>query len=858
MKIIKLTTENLVSGCVTDEPAPRFSFAIGDAPNGTKLRSAELCVGDRRIVTDRQLNIKYDGAPLQPFTEYKVKLTATTEDGESDTAVTSFRTGRMSEPWQAKWITDAKYKFTEKGTSPLPMLFRKRLGIAKEIVSAYLYVTAIGIFDIELNGKKVGKDHFAPGFTSYKSTLQYMTYDVKNMLERKNTIVATVAGGWAVGSFGFTRKNRITADRQALLAELRIEYADGSRQVVCTDESWQVTVGGNYRLADLYDGERYDADGMAYTADWHDAAIQKLKIKPRIVAAFGAPVRAHRVIKPVSCEVRDEETLIYDFGKNFAGVICAEINGEMMQRVIFRHAEALKADGSLLTEPLRSAKQTIVYRCKAGRQIYSPKFTYMGFRYVEVKGIDESDIDLVAIELYSDIPITGRFECSDDRINALQRNIVTSAKSNFMDIPTDCPQRDERMGWTGDIALFAPTACYNFDMSRFFEKWLCDVRSEQRRSGGIPNTVPAQGYGFPETMPVIAVDHWGDACVLVPWAEYLARGDIELLRKMFPAMKKYVKACKFWANLFGLGKHRYIWHTPSVLHFGDWLAPDLGKMSEWQKRSRWTATASLFRTSALVGKIAELLGYDKDAEYFGALSRKVARAYEAVFTDGNGKLKKEFQTGYVLPLAYGMLKEKNKRNAAANLAELVKQNGCRIATGFPGTPYILFALADNGEAETAFSMLTCEECPSWLYEVKVGATSVWERWDALREDSSQNLGASDGTGGMISFNHYASGAVGDFLYKRVAGIEPLTGGYKTFRIKPMIGGGITYARGEVQTPYGTALSDWSTESGKFVLKAIVPFGTECTVVLPDGKAQTVDGGEYEFYCDMPSSGEGAR
>lgn len=855
MKIIKLTTENLAEGCVTDEPAPRFSFAIGDAPNGTKLRSAEICVGEHRIATDKQLNVRYDGEPLKPFTEYKVTVTATTDAGETDTAETSFRTGRMSEPWQAKWITDGRYKLTDKHASPTPMTFRKKIGITKDIESAYLYVTAIGIFDIEINGKKVGRDYFAPGFTSYKSTLQYMTYDVKRMLERKSTLVATVAGGWAVGSFVFTRKNRITADRQALLAELRITYADGTQEVIGTDESWQVTTGGIYRIADLYDGEEVDADGLGFASEWRSAAVEKVRISPRIVAAFGSPVRAHKVIKPISHEVRDDGSIIYDFGKNFAGVICAEINGELMQRVIFKHAEVLKEDGSLYTELLRSAKQTVIYHCREGRQFYSPKFTYMGFRYVCVEGIDESDIVLDALELYSDMPITGDFECSDERINALQRNIVNSAKSNFMDIPTDCPQRDERMGWTGDIAVFASTACYNFDTSRFFDKWLNDVRSEQHRSGGIPNTVPVQGYGFPATMPVMAMDHWGDACVLVPWAEYLARGDIDVLRKMYPTMKRYVKASKFWANIYGLGKYRYIWHTPAVLHFGDWLAPDLPKMSQWQKRSRWTATASLSRTSGLVGRIAELLGYADETAYYNKLSRKVARAYESVFTDGNGKLKKEFQTGYVLPIAYGMLDPKNVRKAAANLAALVKSNGYRIATGFPGTPYILFALADNGEEETAFRMLTNESCPSWLFEVKSGATSIWERWDAYREDGTRNFGGSDGTGGMISFNHYASGAVGDFLYKRIAGIEPLTGGYRTFRIKPLVGGGITFARGEVETPYGVARSDWSTESGRFVLKATVPFGTECTVVLPSGAEHTVEGGEYEFSCDIPQGGD---
>ena len=845
---IVVRVENLTAGCVTDEKRPRFSFSIESDKQGAELAEATIRVGDWAYKTHSQILIPYGGKPLKPFTEYTVSVEAKLKDGETGRAQTTFRTGRMDTPWKAQWISDASYHFTEKKVSPIPMTFRKRIYTNKKAARATLYATAMGIYDVYINGKRVSDRYFAPGFTSYAHTLQYQTYDVTALLSGSDDISFIVAGGWAVGSFVFTRKNRISADRQALLAELRLEYADGSVETVGTDASWLVTEGGSYLEADFYDGETFDAAAKPDDWTWRNAAVEKLRVHPEIVAERGAPVIARAVMKPVSCVERGDE-LIYDFGQNFAGVICARIEGKAGDEVVFRHAEVLNDDGSLATQLLRSAKATARCLCKDGVQVYSPRFTYMGFRYVGVKGVRKENLELSAYVIWSDMDQHGTFSCSDKRINKLQSNIMWSAKSNFIDIPTDCPQRDERMGWTGDIAVFAPTACFNMDMSRFLDKWLHDVKDEQLKSGGIPNTVPVQGYGFPATMPVMAVDFWGDACILVPWAQYMASGDKALLEKMYPTMKKYVKACAFWAG-FGIGKRRYIWHTPAVLHFGDWIAPGVPKMSDWQKRSRWTATASLAHTSGLLSKIAGLLGKKEDEKKYADYSAKVADAYVSVFTDGKGKLKNEFQTAYVLPLAFDMFPESQRANAASNLERLVKLNNYCIATGFPGTPFILFALADNGKEETAFRMLTNEMSPSWLFEVKAGGTTIWERWDALKEDGSRNTGENDGTGGMVSFNHYASGAVGDFLYKRVAGIEPLEGGYKRFRIRPLVGGGITWAKASTRTPYGKVSSSWKVEKGQFKIEVSVPVSTYCTLVLPDGSERELASGKYEFGCKL--------
>lgn len=851
LKILKFTCENLKQGCVTDRTNPRFSYTVESDHANATIKTAELTVNEWSITTSEQVGILYAGEKLKAFTAYQARLIVTDSFEECATAELTFETGRLSEEWKAEWISDNSYHFIEKGISPKPMTFRKNFLIEKKIVSAKVYATAIGIYELMINGNKVGNQYFAPGFTSYNSFLQYQCYDVTDMLKDNNTILAVVGGGWAVGSFVFTRKNRITADRQALLMEIRMQYEDGSIEVIGTDENFEVTEDGNYQLSDLYDGETFDATIDLNKVLWRRATKETLRIHPEILADYGAPVKAQEHLLPISCN-KIGDKLIYDFGQNFAGVVHLKIDGKFGQKITVEHAEILNPEGTLNTTFLRSAKACATYICKEGEQNYSPKLTYMGFRYISIDGIDENKVEVTAFALYSDMDRVGDFMCSNELLNRLQENIIWSSKSNFVDIPTDCPQRDERMGWTGDIAVFSPTACFNFDMSRFLEKWLQDVRAEQLSTGGIPNTVPAQGYGFPATMPTMAMDFWGDACVLVPWAEYCARGDKQILEQCYPMMKKYVKACKFWAGLFSFGQKRYIWHTPSVLHFGDWVAPDVPKMSQWQKRSKWTATASLRNTSGIVAQIAKILGHIEEEKEYKKLSDRVAKAYTSVFTDGNGKLKEEFQTAYVLPLYFQMFEGEEKEKAVKNLVNLVKKSNYCIGTGFPGTPYILFALADNGYTDVAYQMLLNQKCPSWLYEVKMGATTIWERWDGLDETGICPIG-DDGTDLMISYNHYASGAVGDFFYRRIAGIEPVVAGYKKFKVAPQLGGNLTFAKAHIFSPYGRISSEWKIEGDIFSITVKVPMGTSCVLSLPEGTNRELFSGKHVVEVSLSSS-----
>ncbi|NLO83936.1 MAG: family 78 glycoside hydrolase catalytic domain [Clostridiales bacterium] len=847
LKISWIKIDNLRDGCIADT-APVISFALESDIQGESLQKAIISSGDWQIETTDQINNIY-GGELKPFRQYEVKVLATSTNGETATKSASFTAGRLDTPWQAKWITDASYDFPEK-TSPKPMTFRTRVAVKAEIKRAWFTSTALGVYEIMLNGSKVGNDYFAPGLTSYEHQIQYQTYPVTAQLQKHNTIVAIVVGGWAVGSFNYVRKNKISADHQAFLCELHIEYANGTSEVIVSDESWEVSEEGNFLMAEWYDGETYDARIDLDAISWKKANITKPRGTPRLIADYGSPVRAQGTMKPISCMTAKSGELIYDFGQNFAGIVSAKLKGRHGQEVIFRHSEVL-VDGELFVKSLRTAKSSASYICIEGEQSYSPRFTYMGFRYVGVSGIKEEDLQLTAIVLHSDFDEVGSFECSNDMINQLQSNIRWGGKSNFVDIPTDCPQRDERQGWTGDIAVFAQTACYNFDMSRFFDKWLLDMRAEQGKGGGIPMVIPRAG----DSWPILANSCWGDSCVLVPWAEYLARGNKELLRKQYPTIKKFLKAAKWWSGFLSvLPNNKYIWQFP--FHFGDWCAPD-ETVTKWMAKGKWVGTAYFANSCKLTAQIAEILGEKEDAKDYLALSQKIANAYRKVFTDQKGKLKKEFQTAYVLPLYFEMTEGEESKQMSANLAALVRKAGNHLTTGFTGTPYLLFALCDHGHVDAAYDLLLQDTCPSWLYEVKAGGTTIWERWDALRPDGTVNVGDLTGrkgdeesNGGMVSFNHYANGAVGDFLYRRVAGIEATSGGFKTFQIKPILGGGITSAKGTISTPYGLVMSSWVIQENTFRIDVTVPVSSTCQLTLPNGEPHILSSGEHTYTCNI--------
>lgn len=841
MKITSLTLDGLAAGLVTDA-APRIGFALSSDTPGESLATATISGAGWSVETADQIGTIYGGA-LEPWTEYGVTVAARGSSGESAEAQAAFRTGRLAQPWAARWITDSRITVPDK-TSPVPMVFRHSFSLRDDVTRAWIEATALGVYELALNGEKVGDRYFAPGLTSYEHHIQYQTYDVTAMLRSENQIAAVVAGGWAVGAFNYKRKSKISADRQAFLCEVHVEYADGSTEVIGTGEDWMVATGGRYQLAEWYDGETYDSRIDEESLAWKSADLTRPRKSPALIAEYGAPVRAQQVMTPVSRSVAPSGEIVYDFGQNFAGVIRARIRGKDGATVVFRHAEVL-VDDELFVTSLRTAKATATYICHDGDQAYSPRLTYMGFRYVGMTGIDPDDLELEALVLHSDLRETGQFSCSEPLLNQLNEAIRWGARSNFVDIPTDCPQRDERQGWTGDLAVFASTASYNFDTSRFYDKWLRDVTAEQGRGGGIPMVVPRAG----DSWPVLATACWGDSAVLVPWAEYLARGDLNLLRRQYGTMKRFLKAATWWAGLFSVRPdRRLIWRFP--FQFGDWTAPGLN-VREWMGRGKWIATAYFANSSGILAAIADLLGETADAEKYRALRKRIVTAYRNVLTDGQGTLKKEFQTAYVLPLHFGMTEGRETETMASNLSRLIDEAGGHLATGFPGTPYLLFALSDNGRVDDAYRLLMKTDAPSWLYMVVAGGTTIWERWDALRPDGTVNTAdltdeTKESNGGMVSFNHYAAGAVGDWFYRRIAGLEAIEGGYRTFRVAPVVGGGLTSARGSVETPYGRASSEWTVSGERMTLRVEVPVSTSCEVTLPDGAHHVVGSGTHEF------------
>ena len=755
-----------------------------------------------------------------------------------------------------KWITDKTIPADRK-KSPVPLTVRKEFRVKKEVSRAVLYATAVGCYYVTVNGEKITGEMLAPGYTSYSHVLQYQAYDITERLKEENDLMAAVSGGWAAGYYGFSGKACAFAPRQLFLCDLVLEYADGSAETLSTDRSWKVSTEGAYLAAGLYEGVTYDARRTPDIIPWKDADESSWKYHPELRCTYGVlPYRQEQLV-PAGQHASERGGTIYDFGQNCTAVVCLKIrNAEEGQVIRVRHAEVLQ-DGEIFTSNLRKAEAGITYICREGDQFFTPELTTMGFRYARVQGAEPEDIEITAQVVSSLGQPDGGFSCSDERINRLQKNIQWGARSNFVDIPTDCPQRDERMGWTGDIAVFASTACFNFDTGRFLGKWLQDLIYDQGRGGGVPLVVPAGK----SAIPPFATSGWGDSASLVPWAQYLKDGDVKLIGRQYESVRKLLRAEKFWASFLSFGPKRYIWKMP--YHFGDWLSP--GESAEqWRHKAPWIATAYFYNTAHIAAEMAEALGKKKDAVRYRRLMGRIEDAYRRVFTDGTGRLREEFQSGYICPIHFGMLSEGERQVMGDRLAELAEENGFRIATGFLGTPWLLFALSDTGHADTAYKVLMNRECPGWLYAVDHGATTIWERWDALLPDGTVNL-SNDQEGGeaassadfdpedqsrpsMTSFNHYAYGAVGDWLYRRVAGLEAMGPGWKRFRVKPVPGGGLDRAEAHTQTPYGRAGSRWEIRDGIFELTAEVPEGTVCEVTLPDGTVKEFSGGVHKLSC----------
>lgn len=736
--------------------------------------------------------------------------------------------------WTARMITPAIDL-----TAPV---FRREValdGSHGQVLSATWHVSSLGVFEARINGKPVGEDVLSPGWSAYEWRLRYRSYDVSGLLEDTNVMTVVVGNGWYRGRLGFMGGRAFYGDRLGLIAELEITYEDGHRQRIHTDDSWTAT-SSDIVADDLYDGQVIDA--RRRSTDWFTFGAtpeRTVPVRPLdfdtsvLVPYLGPPVRRQEVLKPVQVWASPSGRTLVDFGQNLVGWVRFTVRGPQGAEIRVRHAEVLEHE-ELGVRPLRSAQATDRFILSGGSDAFEPTMTFHGFRYAEITGwpsntAGELTVDsLEAVVVHSDLRRTGFFTCSEPLLSQLHQNVVWGTKGNFLDLPTDCPQRDERLGWTGDIAAFAPTAAFLFDVGPFLADWLVDLSLEQEHADGmvafvVPDVLKLQPApkGFPGADSTAI---WSDAAVWVPWALWQAFGDRSVLERQYESMTSHVRRVETLLSPTGL------WDTS--FQFGDWLDPDMPADMPWHAKadSAVVATASLYRSATMVAETSSLLGHQADEVEFSALAARTRAAFNEHYVTCEGIIQSDCTTVYALAIVFGLLDHETEQTAGKRLAALVAQGGYRVSTGFAGTPFISDALTRTGHLDVAYRLLLERDCPSWLYPVTMGATTVWERWDSTLPDGTINSGE------MTSFNHYALGAVADWMHRTIGGIVATQPGYKTVRIAPRPGGGLTWASTALETPHGRIEVAWRLEDDALVVDMLVPEGVEAVLAM-DGRCE---------------------
>ena len=755
----------------------------------------------------------------------------------------------MPHPWSASMITPE----LEHSAPLLRTEFRLDEGHGP-VHSARWLVSALGVFEAYLDGAPVSDDVLSPGWSSYEWRIRYREYDVTARVGAATGPVVlglALGNGWYRGHLTWKQVNRMYGQDLGAIAELEIGFADGHRQLVITDESW--TAGPSAVLAnDLYAGETID--GRLVSTDWLRpgfgdptwTGVRTLAFDPaKLVPYLGPPVVRHEELAPVTVSVSPGGRVLVDFGQNLVGWVRLQVRGEPGTVLSLRHAEVLE-HGELGVRPLRTARATDRFILSGAADVFEPTLTFHGFRYVEVDGwpggpaaLQQDPNAIRAVVVSSDLRRTGEFACSDPDLNQLHRNVVWGQRGNFLDVPTDCPQRDERLGWTGDIAVFAPTAAFLFDVKGFLRDWLADLDAEQAAADGlVPFVVPDalkyieqhREFGEPDTTAI-----WSDAAVWVPWALWQAYGDPDVLADAYPAMAAHLRRVETLLSPDG------VWDAG--FQFGDWLDPDAppDKPGRAKADKGVVATACLYRSSTLVAECARLLGREDDAQHFAALADRTRVAFQRRSVDPDGVVVSDCPTVYALAIVFDLLDEPQRSFAGDRLAQQSAANGYRISTGFAGTPYVCDALTETGHLPEAYRLLLARECPSWLYPVTMGATTIWERWDSMQPDGSINRGQ------MTSFNHYALGAVADWMHRVIGGLSAAAPGYAQVRIAPQPGGGLTWATTALETPHGRVGVHWEITDGELRIEVDLPEGVPAEVVLP-GRTEpvTVTGGHHSI------------
>lgn len=858
-----LTPDNLICEYFTnpiglDVPHPRLSWQVRAKRRSARQTAYQILVTQTieptavslwntgKVASDNSLHVRYDGPPLEPGQRcyWQVRVWDENDVVSSWSETAFWEMGLLhNSNWHAAWITP---DWDEDASQPQPAsMLRRPFKAESDIVAARIYATSLGLYELRLNGERVGDAILTPGWTSYEHRLQYQTYDVTKMVcEGDNVLGAVLGEGWYRGYMGHRGHHNLYGDQLALLVQLQLTYANGRTQIIGSDAAWRAT-RSPIQMSDLYMGEIYDArlEKPGWDkAGYHDDAWQDVRLldhpKEMIVAQEGPFIRRFESIRPVAILNSSKGETILDFGQNMVGWVKMRTRGPAGTAITLRHAEVLDQQGNLYTENLRTAAQMTRYTLKGSTgsdELYEPHFTFQGFRYVSVEGFP-GQLTLehfTGIVIHSDMIATGTFECANPLINQLQHNIVWGQKGNFVDVPTDCPQRDERLGWTGDTQVFIRTACFNMNVAAFFTKWLHDLSADQLPNGGVPFVVPdvlskmnTSGLNSSQSTGAAA---WSDAATICPWTIYLCYGDTRLLEEQYASMVRWVE---FTRSRVG---DNYIWRND--FQFGDWLdyRGQDARLPLPVTNYELVATAFFAYSTRLLANAAHVLGKTSDAKRYTELADKVKTAFNDEFVTPSGRVGPNTQTAYVLALHFDLLPESIRPLAAKRLAEEIRQGQYHLTTGFVGTPYLCHVLSRYGHTDVAYKLLNQENYPSWLYPIKQGATTIWERWDGIKPDGSfQNAS-------MNSFNHYAYGAIGDWLYQVVAGIEvdPNRPGYKRILIQPQPGGGLTYARATLDSLYGRIESHWTLEADMFDLTVTIPANTEGLVRLPAQSAASV-------------------
>jgi alpha-L-rhamnosidase len=837
------------------ESAPRVSWVVDAAPTGWAQLRYEIAI-DRAgspeaavVESAEQVLVPWPATPLHSRERAAVRVrVAGADDAWSPWSEATIVEAGLLEPgdWSARPVGGAWAEDRE-SDERRPSLVRREFHVGEGLVSARLYATAHGLYEAEVNGIRVGDDTLSPGWTVYPQRLRYYTYDVTELLRPgANAVGAWLGDGWYRGRLGWRGGFRnLFGDDLSFFGQLELAYADGRRETIATDAAWKAALSPILRTG-IYDGEDYDArlelDGWSLPG-FDESAWSAVAVRERdpgtLVAPTAPPVRCTEVVRPVEVLTSPSGARILDFGQNLVGRVRLRVEGPAGATVRIRTSEVLQ-DGEVYTRPLREARSTDHYTLagRAGGEEWEPRFTFHGFRYAEVDGWP-GDVeaaaaagDLVARVYHTDLERTGWFDSSDPLVNRLHENVVWGMRGNFVDIPTDCPQRDERVGWTGDIQVFAPTASFLYDASGMLSGWLRDVAAEQLPDGTIPWYVPVIPAHEMWT-PIRPGAAWGDVATLTPWTLYERFADAGILDAQFDSARRWVDLV---AELAGPDR---LWNTGFQL--GDWLDPAAPPQDPADARTdRYlVATAYFARSARTVAEMAAVLGRTDDEAAYLALADEVDAAFAAEYVFPDGRMTSDAQTAYALAIAFDLIPDAARRAAAGDrLAELVRDAENRIATGFVGTPLVSDALTRTGHLDKAYDLLLEQGCPSWLYQVVMGATTVWERWDSLLPNGDVNAGT------MTSFNHYALGAVADWLHRVVGGLAPGAPGYRVVRFAPQPGGGLTSAGARHRTPYGEAAIAWRIEDERLVVEVQVPVGATGVLELPGQAVEELGHGTH--------------